>query len=125
MHKLYKILLAVLTIALFGHSLIAEQAVIEISSVVVTSTAEDSSHNTHPLAQSNLQNVYLPVESGIDILSNTPVPYLSGEDQEGSAVQKFVISAAENESIEFLRQYESVNRDANYLKLIFPFHAFL
>lgn len=125
MQKLSNILLTVFATVLIGHSLVQGQPVMEKRSAVLSPPEEKSSQSTNPLAQPNLLNIYFPVESGINILSNIPVPYFSEEDQERSAVQKYIISAAENRAIEYLQLYESVNRVTAVLKLIFPFHTFL
>lgn len=125
MKKLHRILLVVLAIVLFGYSLVQGQPTIEKRSAVFSPTEEQSSRSTNPLAQPELYNVYYPVESGINILSNIPVPYLSEEDQKQSTIQKSVISFAEKRAIEYLQLYKSVNRVTVVLKLIFPFHSFL
>ncbi len=124
MQKLYNILLAVSAIALFGHSLVQGQPVMEKRSAVLSPAEEKSTHSTHPLAQPNLFNVFHPAESGISI-SNIPAPWLSGEEREQAAVHKFIISAEKSRSTVYLQLYESVNRAARVQKLIFPFHTFL
>jgi hypothetical protein len=125
MQKLYNILLTVLAIALFGHSLVAEQPLTEKGAAAVASASDHGNQSTNPLAQPNLHNVYLPVESGINVLTTIPVPYISGEDQEESAVHKFIVRTAQNRAREYLHCYKLANRVATVLKLIFPFHSFL
>lgn len=124
MQKFHNILLAILAIALFGHSLAQGQPLMEKRSAVISPAEEESDEPTYPFAQQNLFYVYHPVESGVSI-SNTLAPLLSAEEQEKSAVHKFIASVVENRATVYLHIYHLVDRAPILLKYIFPFHTFL
>ena len=124
MRKFYNIWLAVFAVALFSHSLVQAQPLVEKRAAVVSPAGEENEQSTHPLAQPNLFNVYHPVESGLSV-SNIPAPLLSAEEREKLAVYKFIALAAENWTTVYLQIYHSVDRSPLLLKFIFPFHAFL
>jgi hypothetical protein len=96
----------------------------EKRAAVVSSAEDKSTRSTHPLAQSNLLNAFHEAESGISI-PHIPAPWLSMEEREQSAIHKFIVSASENRATVYLKLYKFVNRDTAFLKLLFPFHAFL
>lgn len=124
MRKLYNIWLAIFAIGLFSHSLVQAQPLAENGVGVVLPAAEAKGHSTHPLSQSNLFNIYHPVESGISV-SSIPLPLLSAEEREKSAGHKFMALAAENWTTVYLQIYHLVDRSPLLLKYIFPFHSFL
>lgn len=124
--KLGQKILLLLTLLLMGGSVVqAGPSTAEQHDASIQPAAQGGAQSTHPLDQPNLFNIYHSAESSGNLINNSPVPSLSGDERDDNAKSRMAALAIKQQVSTCLHIFEISDRRAVVLKLIYPFHTFL